>query len=122
MNRKGSEEGLDEKRASTRFRIQAPAIATVGNREIWAFMRDISTQAVYFRTAAGEEKPALGEFVNFLIKIPPTLSFSKPCFIRGRGRTIRFEDSDEDESGFVVEILEYDIESESAFGNEEVLD
>lgn len=119
MNQQGPEESIGERRTSTRFRIQAPAVATAGTREIRAFTRDISTHAVYFKTAGGEEIPPVGEILEFVIKIPPSMSFSKPCFIKGRGRTIRTDNPGGIEPGVVVEILEYDIESESAHGNPE---
>lgn len=115
MNQQGPEENQGERRTSTRFRISAPALATVRNREIWAFTRDISARAFYFRTSEEENLP-LGEILDFIIKIPPTMSLSKPCFIKGRGRTIRVEDID-GELGVAVEILEYDIESERAHEN-----
>ena len=114
MNEKGSEEFFGERRTSTRFRIQAPAVAAIGNREIWAFTRDMSTRAVYFMAAGDERKPQIGEVLEFHIKIPPSMSYYKPCFIKGRGRTIRLDDLSSDQSGFVVEIIEYEIESEPA--------
>jgi len=101
----------EDRRTSTRFRIQAPAVVTIGGRDIWAFTKEISTLAVYFRTAGEGEKPPLGEPLDFLIKIPPSLSYSKPCFIKGRGRTIRIDELGGEETGVVVEILEYAIES-----------
>lgn len=112
MDQQRREEAVEERRTSTRFNIQAPAITTIANKEVWAFTRDISTRAVYFK-AAGEETLPIGEFVDFVIKIPPSMVYFKPCFIRGRGRTIRVDDLGGDEWGFVVEILECDIETES---------
>ena len=82
-----------------------------------AFTRDISTRAVYFRIAGQEEKPPIGELLEFVISILPSMRYSKPSFIKGRGRTLRVDTLGEDESGVVVEILEYDIESESAYAN-----
>jgi hypothetical protein len=120
MNQGGPAESVGERRTSVRFRIQAPAIATVGTREIWAFTRDISRRAVYFRTAEEEKgRPPIGELLEFLIKIPPSMGFSKPCFIKGRGRAIRIDNLAGNESGVVVEILEYDIGSESVHGDPE---
>lgn len=101
----------EERRASTRFKIHAAAVATLGTTEIWAFTRDISTRAVYFRTEGCEARRLIGETLSFLIKIPPSMSYSKPCFIRGRGRIIRIEDLEEEEAGLVVEISDYNIES-----------
>ena len=109
----------EDRRTSTRFRIHAPAVATVGDREIWAFTREISTRAVYFRTAEEGENPSIGEPLDFLIKIPPSMSYSKPCFIKGRGRTLRIDDLGGEETGVVVEMLEYDIGSERVHGNPE---
>lgn len=110
----------DDRRTSTRFRIQAPAVATIGGRETWAFTKDISTRVVYLRTAGLGEKPPIDEPVDFLIKIPPSMSYSKPIFIKGRGRTIRVDELGGDETGIVVEILEYNIESESRPGDPEI--
>ena len=114
-----NQQETEDRRTSTRFRIQAPAVATIGTREICAFTRDISTRAVYFRIAGQEEKPPIGEPLQFVIKILPSMSYSKPCFIKGRGATIRVDDLEGNESGVVVEILEYDIESEPVYGNSE---
>lgn len=119
MSQQGSEESIGERRTSTRFRIHAPAIVKLGAREIWAFSRDISTRAVYFRTVGEEETPPIGQVLEFVIKIPPSMSYSKPCFIKGRGHTIRIDDLGGDETGVVVEILDYDIESEPAQANAE---
>jgi len=113
MNRQEPDKYLRERRTSMRFSIQAPAVATIGAREIWAFTRDISTRAVYLRTEGEEEKPSIGEPLDFLIKILPSLSFSKPCFIKGRGRTVRIDDLEGNETGIVVEILAYRIESQA---------
>jgi len=112
-----NQDGPEEKRTSTRFRIHAPAVATIAGREIWAFTTEISTRAIYFRTAGEEESPPIGEPLDFLIKIPPSMSYSKPCFIKGHGRTLRIDDLGAEETGVVVEILEYDIESELAHAN-----
>lgn len=114
MNLQNQEEFPGERRASIRFSIQAPAVATMDAREIWAFTKSISTRAVYLSTGAEEERPSIGEPLNFVIKIPPSMSFSKPCFIRGRGRTVRVDELDPDQIGIVVEILDYAIESQSA--------
>ena len=69
-------------------------------------------------TAGEEERPAIGEILDFVIKIPPSMSLLTPCFVKGRGRTLRVDDLGGDESGLVVEILEYDIERESEHKDE----
>lgn len=109
MNQQKLQENRSEKRASTRFRIQAPAIATFGGRELWAFTRDISLQAVHFRTAGDDEVPRIGETIEFLIKIPPSMSLSTPWFISGRGRTIRIDDQPGYDTGIIVEMLDYEM-------------
>ena len=117
MNGEETEDNLNERRMSTRFRIQAPAVAMVGQNELWAFTREISTRAVYLQTTGEEETPAVGDILEFVIKIPPSLSYSKTSFIKGRGRTIRVDDLGSHESGLAVEILEYGIGSESSLRN-----
>jgi hypothetical protein len=106
------QQGSEESRTGTRFRIQVPAVAIIGSREILAFTKDISTRAVYLWMTGEPEKPSIGEPLDFLIKIPPSLSYPKPCFIKGRGRTIRIDDLGDDKTGLVVEILEYDLVNE----------
>ncbi len=105
---------MEEKRRSTRFRIPAPAIVTIGDREVWAFTREISTRAAYFRTAGEGDEPRTGERLEFLIKIPPSLSYAGPCFIKGWGHVHRIDELAGNERGFVVEILDYTIEAENA--------
>ena len=111
MNWREPEEHLGERRTSMRFDIQAPAIATIGSREIWAFTRDISTHAIYLRIDGDDEKLSTGQELDFVIKIMPSMNFSEPRFIKGRGRTIRIDDLEGNETGIVVQILDYRIES-----------
>src|ERR1700746_3746611 len=99
MNRSSPGESVEEKRKSARFRIPAPAIVTIGNREVSAFTREISTQAAYFRTAGEGDKPCTGERLAFLITIPPSLSYSSPCFIKGWGHIHRIDDLAGNETG-----------------------
>ncbi|KAA6458343.1 hypothetical protein DYQ86_20735 [Acidobacteria bacterium AB60] len=104
----------DDRRTRMRFSIQAPVIATIGDREVWAFTRSISARAIYLCAAAEEEAPTIGDSLIFLIKVPPSLSFPKPCFIKGHGLTTRVDHLEDDQTGIVVEILDYTILSQTA--------
>lgn len=106
---------MDEKRKNARFRIPAPAIVTVGNREILAFTRDISTCAAYFRTAGDDHKPLVGERMEFLIKIPPSITDSSVWCIKGSGHIHRVDDLAGNETGVVVAFFDYRIEPDSAY-------
>jgi len=114
MDKPVSNECVVERRTNRRFRIQAPAVAKIAGREIGAFASDMSASAVYFRTAGDEQKPSVDESLDFVIKLPPSMNYSKPRFIKGRGRTLRIDDLAGNETGVVVALLEYDIETESA--------
>ena len=102
----------NDRRKSKRFSILAPAVATIGNREVWAFTRDISTCGAYLSVGADEELPDVGEILEIVIKVPPAITSAKPCFITGRGRIIRTESEQWDKSGVAVEILDFAIHSE----------
>ena len=106
-----------DRRRSKRFNIQAPAIARIGNREIWAFTVNISTCGTYFSVAADDEIPSPGDVLDLVIKIPPTISSAKPCFITGRGKIVRADERQWDETGIAVEILEFEIQSELGVEN-----
>ena len=116
MDQKDRQPLENERRKNKRFRIQAPAIARVGNREIWAFTRDVSSSGVYFSVAEEDVGPPIGASLEFVIKIPPTIRYTKPCYIQGRARTVRIDTSDRDETGIAAEILEYAIQSEMTEG------
>ena len=109
MSQQPPDAPVDERRGSMRFLIQAPAVVTVGGREIWAFTRNISTTGISFRIPADETAPSVGEIIDFVVKIPPTFNSSRHCFINGRGRTIRVDRAAWDETGVVVETYEYEI-------------
>ena len=109
----------NDRRRSRRFSIQAPAVARFGNHEIWAFTRDISTCGAYLSVGVDEELPEVGEILNLVIKVPPTISAAKPCFITGRGRIIRVEGAKWDRSGLAVEIFNFAIQSQVNGGNRE---
>lgn len=97
-----------------RYRIQAPAMAKIGGREITAFTRDISASAVHFRISAQERAFFPGESLGLLIWIPPTMSSSTGRFIKALARTIRIENAAGDEKSVVAEFLEYEIQSQPA--------
>lgn len=116
MKQQAFESPQSDLRRSKRFSIQAPAVARIRNREIWAFTRNVSTCGAYLSVAADEELPDVGEILDLVIKVPPTISAARPCFIVGRGRIIRTVERQWDESGIAVEILDFAIQSKSSFG------
>lgn len=106
-----------DRRRARRFNIQAPAIARIGNREIWVFTVNLSTGGTYFSVAADDEIPSPGEVLDFVIKIPPSINSAKPSFVIGRGRVLRAEERQWDERGIAVEILDFTIQGEPGAGN-----
>jgi hypothetical protein len=101
-----------DRRRSKRFGIQAPAVAKVRNREIWAFTKDISTCGAYLCVGVDEDLRDLGTILDIVIKVPPTIRSAKPCFITGRGKIIRIEHEQWDTAGIAVEIRDFAIQTE----------
>jgi hypothetical protein len=105
-----------ERRKKQRFEIQAPAVVTVESGEIWAFTKEVSSCGIYFSVAEDNEEPSIGEPLDFVIKILPRVKCSKPCFIEGRARIIRIDQTDQNETGIAVEILKCAIQDKMPHG------
>jgi len=106
----------NDRRRSKRFSILAPAVGRIGNHKVRAFTRDVSTRGAYLSLGADKELPDVGEILDLVIKVPPTISSARPCFITGRGRIIRTEGGQWDQSGIGVEILDFAIQSKTNGG------
>ena len=102
---------LRDRRKSVRFPIYAPATAILGDREIRGFTRDLSSTGAYLSIDANEELPWMDHAVDLVIRIPPSMRLSSPCFLTCRGRTVRGVTNASGEAGFAVEV------SDIAIGN-----
>ena len=105
-----------ERRKKQRYEIQAPAVVTVESREIWVYTKEVSSCGIYFSVGEDDEWPSIGKPLDFVIKILPRVKCSKPCFIQGRARIIRIDQTDETETGIAVEILECAIQDKMPHG------
>jgi hypothetical protein len=76
-------------------------------------MRD---RGVYFCTGMSEGS-LLGHDLDFVIDLPPEVTFSSACRIRCRGHVVRCESTSWDETGIAVELDEYSIVREEQWRN-----
>ncbi len=102
-----------ERRRGKRYAIQAPAVARIGTREIWAFTKNVSSCGALFIMSADEELPDVGNTLELMIRVPQTISSARPCFIHGRGKIVRSEQRQWDEVGIAVDVLDFAIEREA---------
>lgn len=103
-----------DRRKHPRLQVQAPALLMFGTREISAFTRDFSTFGVYFRVTAGEE-PRVGDPLDFLIEVPPSVTFPHERVILGRGRAVRVDSTGYRESGVAAQILSCSMRDDITF-------
>jgi hypothetical protein len=113
MDGQGSEFVEEDRRRSKRYRIYAPAIARLRERDISVFTRDVSTLGAYLNAAGTERLPEVGESVELIITVPPTINSVKSCCIIGRGIITRIERRPYGETGIAVEMADFAIQGES---------
>ena len=97
-----------ERRDGLRFSRNAPLTVLAGDREIPAYTRDLSNRGVYFYLDLTHSTLIDSDF-EFLVKIPPEVTISTYCSIRGRGRLLRKENLSGNMTGIAAEILQYAI-------------
>jgi hypothetical protein len=98
----------NDRRKLRRFRVSAPLVVLVEDREIPAYTRELSNQGVYFCLAAKDSELIDREF-EFMVELPPEITLSTCCRIRCRGRVLRMEKVSLDMTGVAAEILDYPV-------------
>jgi|HubBroStandDraft_2_1064218.scaffolds.fasta_scaffold622483_1 hypothetical protein len=109
----GNSETRGDLRERPRFSINAPVTLNIGETEIPAYTRDMSSRGLYFYVASVEDL-SIGQTVDMLVKLPPEITLSTCCSIRCRGRLVRMENAVSNLTGIAAEILQYLILSEAA--------
>jgi hypothetical protein len=109
----GSVQSIENRRSGERFRVNAPLTVIVGNREYTGYTRDLGNRGVYFYLDQTESVPLGGDF-DFLVELPPEITLSTCCLIRGQGRVVRTDHTSNDFSGIAAEILHYSMQREEA--------
>jgi hypothetical protein len=102
----------NERRGMQRYRVNAPLVIFIGDREIPAYTRDLSDRGVYFYLALSDCKMIDCDF-EFIVELPPEITLSTCCRIRCRGRLIRKEEASFNLAGVAAQILDYSIRSEA---------
>lgn len=98
----------NNRRDGQRFSRNAPLTVLIGDREIPAYTRDLSNRGVYFYLDLPHSNLVDRNF-EFTVKLPPEVTISTYCSIRGRGRMIRKENISGSLMGIAAEILQYAI-------------
>jgi hypothetical protein len=107
----GSMQLQNDRRQSQRYQIRAPLTIIVGEREFSGFTRDLSNHGVYFYLDLSESTPVKDSF-DFLVELPPEITLSTCCLIRGQGHLLRTENAQSQLTGMAAEILHYSIQSD----------
>ena len=107
-------EMAEERRGNQRFRVSVPLTVIVNDREIPAYTRDLSNRGMYFYMASTGGKLVKGDF-EFLVELPPDITLSTSCWIRGQAKVIRKENMSRNLTGMGVaaEIVGYSISRET---------
>jgi hypothetical protein len=100
-------------RERQRFTINVPLTVLIGQRKIPGFTRDLSNRGVYFYLDLADSALIGGEF-EFWVELPPEITLSTCCLIRGQGRVVRTECASSDYAGIAAEILHYSMQREPA--------
>jgi hypothetical protein len=83
-----------------------------GLSEIPGITRDLSNRGIYFYLDLADNA-LLGKDFEFLVELPPEMTFLARCSIRCRGRVVRTDNSSRLLTGIAAEILDYSIQREA---------
>ncbi len=109
----GTLQSIKNRRGSERFKINAPLTVIVGNREISGYTRDLGNRGVYFYIDLTGSASLGGDF-DFLVELPPEITLSTCCLIRGQGRVVRTDNTSSEVAGIAAEILHYSMQKQDA--------
>jgi hypothetical protein len=108
----GKMQYADDRRDRPRFVIAAPLTVIEKMHEIPGFTRDLNNQGVYFYLDLAEGAQMSGDF-DFLVELPPEITLSTCCMIRGQGRVVRTDKHTASQlTGIAAEILHYSMHRE----------
>jgi hypothetical protein len=105
-------ESAIDRREGKRFGLNAPFTVILGNREIPGFTRDLSNRGVYFYMDVADSSLIGGDF-EFVVELPPEITLSTVCLIRGQGRVLRTDNTSSQMTGVAAEILHYSMQRQA---------
>lgn len=97
-----------ERRKWPRFAVRVPLVVVTGDHSISGYSRDVSGGGVYFYMNASDGAMIDQDF-DFMLKLPPEITFSTWSSIRGSARLVRKDAEPKDSAGIAAEILQYSI-------------
>jgi hypothetical protein len=100
-------------RERQRYGISAPLTVIIGTHEITGLTRDLSNRGVYFYLDQADGALIAGDF-EFQVELPPEITLSTCCLIRGQGRVVRTESTSSEFTGIAAEILHYSMQRQEA--------
>jgi len=103
----GPESAADRRRAR-RFKISAPLTAKAGDREIAAYIRDLSDEGVYFYLGSDDGR-LINHDIDFVVDLPPEITLTTCCRIQCRGQVLRKERCLMGLTGVAARIVDYSI-------------
>jgi hypothetical protein len=104
----GQNNSRRDRRERPRFSVNIPLTVYVGERAISACARNVSDRGVYFYLALSDSEAVERDF-EFMLQLPPEVTSSTWCAIRGQGRLLRKEVISSEVAGMAAEILECSI-------------
>lgn len=107
----GSSQSAIDLRERQRFGISVPLTVIIGGREIPGFTRDLSNRGVYFYLDL-TDSALIGRDFEFRVELPPEITLSTCCLIRGQGRVVRTDSTSSQYAGIAAEILHYSMQRE----------
>jgi hypothetical protein len=109
----GKLQPVSDRRNRARFEINAPLTVIIGKREIPGFTRDLSNRGVYFYLDLADSVSMSGDF-DFMVELPPEITLSTYCLVRGQGRVVRTDNTSSQLTGVAAEILHYSMQRDDA--------
>lgn len=97
-----------ERRKWPRFAVSVPLVVVTGDHAISGYSRDVSDRGVYFYLNDSDSAKVDRDF-EFMLKLPPEITFSTWSSIRGMARLVRKEPSPKESIGIAAEIIQYSI-------------
>jgi hypothetical protein len=88
--------------------MNAPLTIFIAGREIPAYTRDFSNQGMYFYLASADSTLP-DRYFEFLVDVPPEVTLSTYCSIRGWAQLTRKENTSGGLTGVAAKILQYSI-------------
>lgn len=97
-----------ERRTRPRFSVGIPVTVYAGDRALPGHALNVSDRGIYLYLSAVDGEAIERDF-EFMLKLPPEITLSTWCSVRGPARVVRKQSTPQDWVGVAAEILHYSI-------------